>query len=165
MVKNMLIYIGIFICKIIEDALATLRLIVVANGKKKSGAILQAIASIVWVIVTGTVIIDLNKDPLKIVFFAGGALIGSYTGSILEEKIALGNNVLMVEINQNLSNIITTELKKRKFNISNIASDKKNKEILMITSKRKKTNDAINIIKSFDNKAFIVSEDANVPHK
>ena len=157
----MLLYMGIFFCKIIEDSLSTLRLIVVANGRKVAGAVLHAAASIVWVIVTGSVVIGLNKDPIKIVFFAFGALAGSYIGSMLEEKIALGDNVLMVEVEKTYVNVISDKLKRLKFNISNIVSDKENKEILMITSKRKKTNDVINIIKSFDDGAFIVSENIN----
>ena len=43
----MLVYAGIFIFKIIEDALGTLRIIVVSNGKKKLGAVLHFANAIV----------------------------------------------------------------------------------------------------------------------
>ena len=77
----------IFISKIIENALSTLRLIVVANGKKILGAILQGIVALVWIFVTGIVIIDVNKDPIKIIIFCVGSIVGSYLGSLLEQKI------------------------------------------------------------------------------
>ena len=64
----MLTYTLIFFSKIIENTLSTLRLIVVANGKKKLGALLQGIIALIWIFVTGIVIIDINKDILKIVF-------------------------------------------------------------------------------------------------
>ena len=80
---KILIYILIFIFKIIENTLSTLRIIVVANGKKLLGAILQGIVSIVWVISTSLVVINIQKDPLKIISFTLGALIGSYIGSII----------------------------------------------------------------------------------
>ena len=48
-----MVYLSIFIFKIIEDALATLRLIVVSNGKKVFGAILQFIVTLIWIILTG----------------------------------------------------------------------------------------------------------------
>ena len=97
------IYFFIFISKIIENALATLRLIIVASGKKKLGALLQGIVALVWIFGTGIVIVDINKDIFKIVIFVIGSIAGSYLGSIIEEKIALGSNMLICitkEINE-----------------------------------------------------------------
>lgn len=92
-----MIYLVIFISKIIENALATLRIIVVSNGKKKLGAILQGLVTLVWLLVTGVVIIDINNDPLKILFFCFGSVSGSYIGSLIEEKIALGSVKLIIK--------------------------------------------------------------------
>lgn len=64
-----MIYIGIFISKILENTLSTLRIIVVSNGKKKLGAILQGIVALIWIFVTGVVIININKDIFKVIFF------------------------------------------------------------------------------------------------
>ena len=80
-------YSAIFIAKVIENALSTLRLIVVAKGKKVLGAILQFIIAFVWVITTGIVVTNVKDDPLKIVFFALGSLIGSYIGSVILVQI------------------------------------------------------------------------------
>lgn len=92
-----MIYIGIFISKILENTLSTLRIIVVSNGKKKLGAILQGIVALIWIFVTGVVIIDINKDIFKILFFIIGSIVGSYLGSYLEEKIALGTNLVIIK--------------------------------------------------------------------
>ena len=100
---NFLIYFAIFIFKIIEDALATLRLIVVSNGKKKLGAILQFLVTLIWIILTSSVLIGLKDDIFKAIAFAFGSLFGSYLGSVLEEKIALGTNIFMVEIENSKS--------------------------------------------------------------
>jgi hypothetical protein len=56
-----MIYLAIFLSKILENALATLRIILVSNGKKKSGALLQGLVMLVWILVTGYVIIDINS--------------------------------------------------------------------------------------------------------
>ena len=58
----MLTYFIIFISKIIENTLSTLRLIVVAKGKKIFGAILQFIIAFVWVITTGIVVVNIKDD-------------------------------------------------------------------------------------------------------
>lgn len=82
-----MLYICIFISKIIENTLSTLRLILVSKGKKKIGALLQGLVASIWVISTGIVIIDINKDIYKIIFFVLGSIIGSYLGSSIEERI------------------------------------------------------------------------------
>ncbi len=150
----MLIYAGIFIFKIIEDALGTLRIIVVSNGKKKLGAILHFANAIVWVAVTGTVISNVSEDPLKVIFFALGSLVGSYFGSFLEEKIALGTNIIMTETSNIDAERIIINLPKYK--ITKIKQN--NNTLIMITCPRKKTNDVIKLIKSFDDKCNIITE-------
>lgn len=160
---NVLIYCTIFIFKIIEDALATLRLIVVSNGKKKLGAILQFVVTLIWIILTGTVLMGLQKDIFKAIAFALGALFGSYLGSVLEEKIALGTNAFMVEISYDNSLKLIQRLENEKFQVSKIKSDNDGKIILMITGARKKTGKIVKIIKDVDNKAFILSEKVKIP--
>ena len=145
MVKYM-IYLFIFICKILENSIATLRLIIVSNGKKLEGAILNFILSFIWIISTSLVV--LNNNIYKVLIFAIGSLIGSYVGSILEEKIALGNNMLFV---------VSKKYKK----ISKIENAYLiNKDILMIMVKRKNRKNIIDKILNIDNKAIIISESA-----
>ena len=150
----MLIYIGIFVFKIIEDALGTLRIIVVSNGKKKLGAFLQFLNALVWVLVTGTVITNINKDPLKIVFFALGSLVGSYVGSLLEEKIAMGTNVIMTETSQVNSERIKLQL--RKYKITDIKQN--NSTLIMVTCPRKKSEKVMAIIRNYDKDCEIITE-------
>ena len=141
-----MVYLFIFICKILENSIATLRLIIVSNGKKLEGAILNFILSFIWIISTSLVV--LNNNIYKVLIFAIGSLIGSYVGSILEEKIALGNNMLFV---------VSKKYKK----ISKIENAYLiNKDILMIMVKRKNRKNIIDKILSIDNKAIIISESA-----
>ncbi len=153
---KILTYFTIFISKIIENALSTLRLIVVAKGKKIFGAILQFIIAFVWVITTGIVVVNIKEDPYKIVFFALGSLIGSYIGSIVEEKIALGNDLITVISNKHENEIIK-ELANNNFSVFKINSYINNKEIpiLFITNEKKKRKNVIKIIKKIDNNAII----------
>lgn len=159
---NIILYLIIFISKTIEVALGTLRLIVVANGKKMAGAILQGIISIVWILITGIVVIDIGKDPVKIVVFALGCTLGSYIGSFIEEKIALGNNMLMAIIDKDLEDIICKKIRERNFAVTVLNGFGKEKErsILMIMVARKKRYKVASIIKSIDRHAMIIAENA-----
>lgn len=82
-----MIYISIFLLKLFENMLSTFRLIVIAHGKKICGALIQFLFSIFFIISTSLVIIDVNKDYLKLFVFGFGSLVGSYLGSSIEEFI------------------------------------------------------------------------------
>lgn len=146
-----MVYIIIFILKILENALGTLRLIIVSNGKKIEGAVLNFLLSVVWVISTSMVVIDNNI--YKILVFAFGSLIGSYVGSVLEEKIALGNNMLFI-ISKKYDQI------KNKLTNSKINCYLISKDIVIVMTSRKKRKEVIDLILSIDNQAEIISESA-----
>lgn len=156
---NIFIYCLIFISKIIENALATLRLIVVANGKKILGAILQFCIAMVWILITGMVVINITKDPLKIIFFALGSFVGSYVGSLIEEKLAMGHNLITCIIDDKKNNLYKI-FDRKGYSVSKIKCEKNNKEkdILLITVPRKKKHHVLSIIREFDQNAIIISE-------
>lgn len=151
-------YLFIFISKIVENALGTLRLIVVSNGKKVLGAILQFIIALVWIYVTGLVIKNIKEDFIRVIAFAIGALVGSYIGSVLEEKIALGNNMIIVTTKNDSSKNIINELKNNGYDITLINQNKQS--IFIIMAKRKEKSKVIKYIKKYDRNAKIIISNA-----
>ncbi len=158
-----MIYIIIFISKVIENTLGTLRLIIVANGKKIIGAILQFIIAIIWVLVTGLVITNLLNDPLKIIFFALGSFVGSYAGSLIEEKMALGNNILTIIIDELFELNIVKKLREQNFGVTVLKGKGKEKKrsVLLVLVPRKKEYQIIDIIKKIDCNCMIASGNVN----
>lgn len=155
---NIHLYSMIFLSKVIENTLATLRLIVVANGKKWLGAALQFIVALVWVFVTGAVVTGIKKDPFKIIVFAVGSFVGSYVGSIIEEKLALGNNMITAIINPQSYLSIINELKKEHYGVTILESNEQSKIILLIMIPRKQRTEVTDIITKYDPHAFISAE-------
>ena len=154
----MLIYLAIFFSKIIENAVGTLRLIVVANGKKKLGAILQGIVALVWIFGTGIVIIDINKDIFKIVIFVIGSIVGSYLGSVIEEKIALGSNMLICITKEKYEQIIKDKL--NNYQITTICEKDNLTSVLLIVLKRKEISKITKLLRIIDKDIVIISEKA-----
>lgn len=155
-----LLYGMIFFSKVIENSLATLRLIVVANGKKILGAILQFMIALVWVLVTGAVVVNIHKDPFKIFFFALGSFVGSYIGSMIEEKMALGSNMLTVIVNETIAPPLISNMRKKGYRTTTLEAHglSGKKVVLMIVISRKERNKLIRFIQSFDKNALIISE-------
>ncbi|MBP3920083.1 MAG: hypothetical protein J6D28_00795 [Bacilli bacterium] len=155
-------YLIILTFKILENALSTLRIIIISNGKKILGAILQGIIALVWIFSTSLVVIDIKKDPIKIIFFIIGSIVGSYIGSVIEEKIAMGSNMITAIVNINKTEKIVKALKKQKYEV-NIIKGKNDNElnrILIIITKRKTKNNVIKLIKNIDKNATIIIENA-----
>ena len=151
-----MIYLLIFISKIIENMLSTLRLIVVSNGKKKLGAILNGIVALVWIFVTSIVIINVNKDPIKIIMFCIGSVFGSYLGSLIEEKIAMGTNMLICIVKEIFEESVKEKLKT--YQITTLCEKDKSYSILFIVMKRKETKKISKLIKDIDKDAILISE-------
>lgn len=151
-------YLLIFILKLLENTFATLRLILVANGKKVIGALLMFLMTITWSISLSYIVIDFNGDYLKIIIFALGAAVGSFIGSIIEEKIALGT--ILITFNTDYKN----------YQLFNNIFDNYKKEIIKvgennykfeIICKRKLKNNVIKAIKNNNKNINIVVEKIN----
>lgn len=159
---NIFIYFLIFIFKVLENTLSTLRIIVVANGRKVLGSILQGIIALVWAFSTGLVVVDVLQDPFKVISFTLGSLVGSYIGSLIEEKIAMGTNMLTAVIDKSFSSKIIKALKKQRYEVIVLNGKRKDefKNVLFIMVKRKKRSDVIKLIKNIDSSSTIIVESA-----
>lgn len=158
----MFIYFLIFVFKVLENTLSTLRIIVVANGRKVLGSILQGVIALVWAFSTGLVVVDVLHDFFKVVSFTLGSLVGSYIGSLIEEKIAMGTNMLTAVIDKSYSSKIVKALRKQQYEVIVLNGKCKDelKNILFIMVKRKKRNDVIKLINSIDSNSTIIVESA-----
>lgn len=159
---NIILYLVIFLSKVIENSLATLRLIVVANGKKWLGAILQFMVALVWIFVTSLVVHNIIKDILKIVAFALGSLVGSYVGSIIEQKMALGESMVFSIVNNENKDKTIETLQNHNFALTYLKGEgsKSPKTIIVTMIPRKQRKEVIDIIKNCDPKSMIISEKA-----
>lgn len=156
-----MVYFLIFISKTVENVLATLRIILISNQKKLMGATLNFIVTLIWIFSTISILRNFTKEPLCILVYAFGCFIGSYLGSSLEEKLALGESMLTV-ITKHDSSI---ELKLRELGYIVTIIDgygyNSNKKVLLIMIPRKKKYKVFHLIKLLDNKATIISENAS----
>jgi len=159
---KIILYIVIFASKILENALSTLRVIFVANGKKVLGAVLNVVCSIIWVFTAGIVIVDINKDIIKVIAFCLGSGIGSYVGNLIESKLALGTNLVMCIIDKEELSMID-KLRDKGYGITSVSGYGKDKEkyVLFIFTTRKKRKQLVDDIKNLNENCVIISEAAN----
>ena len=85
----------IFILRLIDQSLGTLRTLYVNKGKPLFGALLGFIESGIWIIAISQVIRDLN-DPFLAIGYALGFAAGTIVGSYIESSIAIGDVVVRI---------------------------------------------------------------------
>jgi len=102
--------------------------------------------------------LNIFEDPFKVVIFSLGTFLGSYLGSLIEEKTTMGSNLLIVGVDASYSKKI-----RNKFNQYKSFLLKTNHEdIILITIPRKRSRDVINQIIEIDESATIISEAAKL---
>lgn len=151
-------YLFIFFLKVLENSLATLRLILVSNGKKWLGAFLLFTTSIIWIVSSRIAIININL--IMILIFSFGSLIGSFTGSLIEERLAIGNNMIICISNKK----IKKNLRDLGYIVTCLDGNGKDskKQVLLIVIKRNQNKNLISNITKLDKDAIIVSEHTNI---
>lgn len=153
-------FILIFLAKTIENILTTIRIIVLSNQKKLIGAILNVLTAIIWIYSTVAVIDNISNEPLKILAYALGCFVGSYAGCLIEEQLAIGDNMITCITEDD--NKIVNKLRELNYKVTTIdgygIEDKK--KVLLIMTSRKKNYRLSRLIKRLDKTATIISENA-----
>ena len=153
----------VFLLRLIEQALGTLRSLYVNKGKPKLGALLGFIESAIWVVAISQVIKDLN-DPLLIIGYALGFAAGTISGSYIESTIAIGNVVVRVFIERNdNSELLANELRANDFGVTVINGQGRDGEVSIAwcVVPRKKVKELLNIVSEITPDAYVTTEATN----
>lgn len=84
------VYVFIFLGKLIEVGLASLRSQLIIKGQRVAGAITAVFEYTLWLCITGSAMSSISNDPWKMVTLIAAFALGQVLGSVLEEKLALG---------------------------------------------------------------------------
>ena len=149
----------IFLSRLLDVTLGTLRHVFMAKGMKKIAPILGFFEVLLWLIVVGQVMKNLNNFMCYI-GWAGGFAMGNYIGLLIEERIALGLQVIRIITNQNCDNLIEA-FKKDNHGITIVDGQgaKGPVKLIFTIAERKTTELIIKLIKEYNPGAFYSVED------
>ena len=130
-----------------------------AKGMKKIAPVLGFFEVLLWLIVVGQVMKNLNNFMCYI-GWAGGFAMGNYVGLLIEERIALGLQVIRIITNQSCDNLIEA-LKKDNHGITIVDGQgaKGPVKLIFTVAERKNTEPIIRYIKEYNPGAFYSVED------
>lgn len=157
-----LLYIIIFLAKIIEVSLSTIRLVYINKGERVKGSILGFVEVMIWLVVVSSVLNNITEDPIKVFVYAAAFCLGNYLGVTIESKIAVGLASIQVVVNQKGGTILADILREQGYGVTIIEGKGKNESVkilLFIQLKRRKIPEAVKSIKQHNPEAYITVND------
>ncbi|HHU05422.1 MAG TPA: DUF2179 domain-containing protein [Clostridiales bacterium] len=159
------IYLFIFVGKICEVAVSTIRIVLINRGERVKGSIIAVFEMTLWLSVTGTVLQGFQDDIIRVVIFALAFAFGNFVGSWMEDKLAFGLCSLQVIVPDNeKSSELATHLRQKNFAVTELKGRGKDgeRELMILHLKRRRIKEATEIIKSNLSNAVIVITDTKV---
>ena len=95
----------IFVFRLADVSLATLRHIFVSKGFKKVVPILGFFEVMIWLLAIRQIFNNVNNAACFIAW-AGGFSAGTYLGMYIEERLALGMQIIRIITNENTDNLV-----------------------------------------------------------
>lgn len=155
------LYTIIFVVKIIEVGMSTVRIVLITKGEKVKGALIGFVEVLIWVALAATVLIDVTSDPMKVVVYALAFAFGNYFGSIVENKMAIGTVKIEAVIKKIHGKRVSIALREMGYGVTAIDAygREDRKEILYMHVPRKQIRTTIKLLRSFQSDAMITIND------
>ena len=149
----------IMLARIVDVSLDTLRVIMVAKGYRKIAPFVGFFQSLIWLITITRIMANL-ENWFTYIGYAAGFGLGTFVGMILEEKLALGHELVRVITRKDASELIRN-LREKGYRFTVVKGEGRDGEVglLYIILKRKALREVIDTIHSFNPKAFYTIED------
>ncbi|HHT20364.1 MAG TPA: DUF2179 domain-containing protein [Tissierellia bacterium] len=158
---SVVMYLLIVFVKTIELSMTTVRLKLITKGQKLAGSVIGFFEVALWLIVVSIVLDDITSDPWKVVAYSLGFALGNYVGSVLEEKIGLGNARIDVIVPETEGLALAEELREKNFAVTVIDGKGRirPRKILIVIVKRKDIPEVSQFIMDHTDEAFITMSD------
>ncbi|HLW21080.1 MAG TPA: DUF2179 domain-containing protein [Cyclobacteriaceae bacterium] len=148
----------IFLARVGDVSLNTLRVMFVLNGKKNVAPILGFFEAFIWLLAIGQIIQNID-NPVSYLAYAGGFAAGTYVGMTIEEKLAIGRVLVRVITVEPMPELIEF-MKERNYRFTNVGAEGRYGKVnlLFTVMKRDLLQEYITKVKECNDKAFYTIE-------
>ena len=149
----------IFLARVIDVSIGTLRIIFVSKGLKYWASLLGFLESFIWILAISQVMQNLGSW-FTYVAFAGGFAAGNYVGIVMEERIALGNLIIRV-ITRHDAGKLVRHLRNTGYGVTSLDAQGESGQVKVIFTlvKRRQLEAVTKSIKKYSPNAFYSIED------
>ncbi|NVO03125.1 MAG: DUF2179 domain-containing protein [Bacteroidetes bacterium] len=149
----------IFLSRICDQTIGTLRLIFVSKGFKFLAPVLGFFEVIIWLLAVSQIMKHLD-NLLCYIAYGGGFAMGNYIGMYIEEKMSLGIVIIRI-IAKEKSQELTEKLRENGYGLTvlNAEGIKSDVKVIFSIFDRKDTRSVVKIIKEVSPHTFYSIED------
>lgn len=150
----------IFISRILDQSIGTLRVIFVSKGLKNIAPFFGFFEVIIWLLAVAQVMKHLS-NPMSYIAYGAGFAMGNYIGILIEEKLSLGTLLVRIIPKADTTELIK-HLKQEGFGITQVDATGamgSNVKILFTIIKRKNVHKVIHAINQYNPNAFYTLEE------
>lgn len=139
--------IAIFLARIADVSLGTLRIMFVSKGMKHIAPIIGFFEVFIWILAISRIFQNLD-NWIAYIAYAGGFATGNYLGMLLEERLAIGHEMIRVITKYEAHDLVDT-LKEKGFGVTFIQATGVEGDVgvVYVIVKRSMVNQVLELIK------------------
>ncbi len=149
----------IFFSRLCDVSLGTLRHVFISKGFRKIVPVLGFFEVLIWIVVVAQVMKNLNNVACYLAWASGFAT-GTYVGLMIEERLALGVQVIRIITNQNCDDLLKA-LKENNHGVTIVDAQGSVGPVKMIFTiiQRKNVQSVVKLLESYNPSAFYSIEE------
>ena len=165
LVKYLLLPLFIFVARIFDVSLGTLRIIFVTKGMRRVAPFVGFFEVLIWLLAISRIMQDLDNWVCYIAYAAGFAS-GNFVGMLLEEKLAIGHEMIRVITRKDATNLIG-DLRTKGYGVTSVKAEGIEGEVavIYIIARRSMIKGVIDDINAFNPRAFYTVESIKYVNK
>jgi uncharacterized protein YebE (UPF0316 family) len=152
----------IFCLRICDVTLDTMRIIFMTKGYKNLAPVIGFFEILIWIFAISRTMQNLHNNWLCYIAYAGGFATGNYVGMLLDEKLAIGHEIIRV-ISRINSGELAVKLRAAGFGVTTVKATGMDGEveIVFVVVNRKNLKNAIEIIEIQNPTSFYTIENVH----
>lgn len=149
----------IFLARICDVSIGTMRIIFVSKGKKNIAPILGFFEVLIWITAISKIMQNLD-NYINYIAYAGGFATGNFIGMIIEERLAMGILMIRVFAHERGNELVMT-LNNNGYGATTVEAHGAREKVHLIYTivHRNELDDVVKVINKFNPKAFYTIED------
>ena len=158
----------IFLARIIDVSIGTVRTVLVVKGNRLLGAILAFFEVFIWFFAAREALNTIDSILIPI-FYAGGFATGTYIGTLISNNYLDGLISIQIITKSNLALKIIKEIRASGYGVSVIdlknTQDNISKKMLLIQLNKKRLKEITKIVRRLDPNAFVIINETKYVQK
>ncbi len=158
-----LISLLIFALRVVEVGIGTIRIVMLVRERSLIAGALGFAQSVIWVFAAGIVLTNLDSLP-RILAFSLGFGVGTALGSLIEQRLAIGDSILRV-ITPTGSPPVAQALRDAGYGVTELNAEglRGDVRIAFTVVPRRRTRDVLSRVEALNDSAFVTIQSVSKP--